>query len=518
MTPEPQLQTSAAKAEPESAAAATAPRVRRRPLPTLWRSFGGGQPGSPRGEAEIPEGVSTEAARSRDSTYRLLLGLADVASAGVGLLVGVQALGGGDRLTVLAFAAIPLVLLVGKVAKLYDRDEHLVKKTTLDEAPQLFRVATLYTLLIWLAGDALVRGPYFGRDQALGLWGLLFLSMLVFRGGARATARKISPEERCLVLGDHVAAGWVAHKLEACQGVKARVVGRVPLETERPLQNGLPVLGEFDTLGVVLADVEIDRVIIASQDSQSDQILDAIRLVKALGVRVSVLPRLFEVVGSSVEFDDVNGAMLLGVRRYGLTRSSAALKRALDVIGAAAGVFLLAPLIGLIALAIKLDTPGPILFRQRRMGKDNRPFEMLKFRTMVDGAEAQKAALMHRNEAGGGLFKIDGDPRITRVGALLRRTALDELPQLFNVLRGDMALVGPRPLVIDEDAQIEGWRRRRLLLPPGMTGLWQVFGSSRIPMGEMVKIDYLYGANWSLWLDIKILLRTVPFVIGRRGL
>jgi lipopolysaccharide/colanic/teichoic acid biosynthesis glycosyltransferase len=137
---------------------------------------------------------------------------------------------------------------------------------------------------------------------------------------------------------------------------------------------------------------------------------------------------------------------------------------------------------------------------------------------MIDGADQHKARLSGRNEAGGGLFKIEDDPRITRVGRWLRKTSLDELPQLLNVMRGEMALVGPRPLVIDEDARIEGWQRRRLLLPPGMTGLWQVFGSARIPLPEMVKIDYLYGANWSLWLDVKILLRTIPFVLGRRGL
>ena len=508
MTPEQQVQAQT----PE-----IVPKVRRLPRRGLRLPFSGdGRPR--RSDREIPEGLCTEASKSRDATYRRLLALADVVSAATALLIGVEWLGDTDTLTPLAFAALPLVLVVGKVANLYERDEHLIKKTTLDEAPQLFRVATLYTLLMWLASDALVHGPSFGRDQGLALWGLLFASMLVWRGGARWLARRLSPEERCLVLGDHIAAKWVAEKLETSHGVKARVVGRVPLEVEQPLQNGLPVLGQFDTLGVVLADKEIDRVIIAPHNSLSDHILDGIRLVKALGVKVSVLPRLFEVVGSSVEFDDVDGAMLLGVRRYGLTRSSAALKRTLDLTGAFVGVVVLAPLVALIALAIKLDTPGPVFFRQRRMGRDSHPFEMLKFRTMVDGAEGQKEALRHRNEARGGLFKIEGDPRITRVGAFLRRTALDELPQLFNVLRGDMALVGPRPLVIDEDAQIEGWRRRRLLLPPGMTGLWQVFGCSRIPLAEMVKIDYLYGANWSLWLDIKILLRTVPFVLGRRGL
>jgi lipopolysaccharide/colanic/teichoic acid biosynthesis glycosyltransferase len=143
---------------------------------------------------------------------------------------------------------------------------------------------------------------------------------------------------------------------------------------------------------------------------------------------------------------------------------------------------------------------------------------MLKFRTMVDGADAEKAALAHLNEAGGGLFKIKEDSRVTRVGGFLRRTSLDELPQLLNVLRGQMALVGPRPLVLDEDSRIAGWQRWRLQLPPGMTGLWQVFGSARIPLNEMVKIDYLYCANWSLWLDVKVLLRTIPFVLARRGL
>jgi lipopolysaccharide/colanic/teichoic acid biosynthesis glycosyltransferase len=143
---------------------------------------------------------------------------------------------------------------------------------------------------------------------------------------------------------------------------------------------------------------------------------------------------------------------------------------------------------------------------------------MLKFRSMVPHADAIKHELRHRNEVQGGLFKIADDPRITRVGRFLRRTSLDELPQLFNVLAGSMSLVGPRPLVEDEDALIEGWQRRRLAVKPGMTGQWQIFGSSRIPMEEMVKIDYLYGANWSIWLDLKILLRTVPYVLRRRGL
>jgi lipopolysaccharide/colanic/teichoic acid biosynthesis glycosyltransferase len=169
-----------------------------------------------------------------------------------------------------------------------------------------------------------------------------------------------------------------------------------------------------------------------------------------------------------------------------------------------------------IAAVIKLTSPGPVLFRQTRVGRDGHTFEMLKYRSMYEGADARKRELLPRNEADG-LFKIADDPRITRVGRFLRRTSLDELPQLFNVLRGQMSLVGPRPLVLDEDRRVEGWYRRRLYLTPGMTGDWQVFGAARIPLREMVTIDYLYVSNWSLWADIKILLRTIPCVVGRRG-
>ena len=505
----------------EEAAATTTPlpeaQPRRRRLRALRLPFlSAPDSGAGGGAREIPEGGANEATFRRDAIYRRSLGVADVVSAAIAVFIGVLLLG-DDAISPAAFAAVPLVVLVGKLAGLYDRDEHLVKKGTLDEAPQLFWVATLYTLIIYLAGDYVVEGP-FGRDQALGLWGLLFASMLVTRCAARRLARSLAPEERCLVVGDHERAAWLAHKVSGTPGVKTRIVGRVPLEPDPPGANGLPIVGEFDTLGLALAEHDIDRVIIAPTGADADHILDAIRLVKALGVKVSVLPRLFEVVGSSVEFDQIDGVTLLGVRRYGLSRSSMLLKRSLDVTAGFSIAVVIAPLMLMIAVAIKLDSRGPVLFSQRRMGRHNVPFQMLKFRTMRDGADAEKAQLRGRNQAGGGLFKIEGDPRVTRVGQFLRRTSLDELPQLLNVLRGDMALVGPRPLVIDEDKLVEGWQRRRLQLSPGMTGLWQIFGSARIPLDEMVKIDYLYGANWSLWLDIKILLRTAPFVLSRRGL
>jgi lipopolysaccharide/colanic/teichoic acid biosynthesis glycosyltransferase len=262
----------------------------------------------------------------------------------------------------------------------------------------------------------------------------------------------------------------------------------------------------------------VERVVIAPDGHDADAILHCIRLVKALGVKVSVVPRLMEVVGSSAVVDDIRGTTLLGVRPYGLTKSSQLLKRIADVVAATAALLMLAPLLVTIGLAVCLDSRGAPLYRQRRIGCQGQRFWMFKFRSMVSGADALKEQYRGLNEVDGGLFKIAADPRVTRVGRILRRTCLDELPQLLNVVRGDMSLVGPRPLVIDEDALIRGWERRRLAVKPGMTGLWQIFGSSRIPLPEMIKLDYyIYGANWSIWLDLKILLRTIPYVLSRRG-
>jgi lipopolysaccharide/colanic/teichoic acid biosynthesis glycosyltransferase len=222
---------------------------------------------------------------------------------------------------------------------------------------------------------------------------------------------------------------------------------------------------------------------------------------------------MLEVVGSAVEFEDVDGLTVLGVRPFGLTRSSRRLKRAFDFVAAAIGLVAVTPILALLAAAIKLDSNGPIFFRQVRVGRDGRPFRIFKFRSMVIDAEGQKDRLREFNEVGDGMFKITDDPRVTRVGAFLRRTSLDELPQLFNVIRGEMSLVGPRPLVTDEDVRVIGLDRSRLHLTPGMTGPWQVLGA-RVPMQEMLGIDYLYVSSWSLWLDLKILIRTARHVVS----
>jgi exopolysaccharide biosynthesis polyprenyl glycosylphosphotransferase len=280
----------------------------------------------------------------------------------------------------------------------------------------------------------------------------------------------------------------------------------------------LPCLGSLKDFERACREADVERVIVAFSSAQHERLLDVIRLSKRLRVKISVVPRLFEVIGAGVEIDQVEGMTLLGIRGLTRTTSTLALKRAMDIAGAAAGLILLSPLLLLIALAIKLTSPGPVLFRQRRVGRANAVFMMWKFRTMVHGAHRMQSDLAHLNEMEGGhMFKIADDPRVTPVGRILRGASLDELPQLWNVLRGEMSLVGPRPLVPAENDHVLGWHRTRLDLTPGLTGPWQVMGRNAIPFQEMVKLDYLYVTDWSLWSDIKLLLRTLPVVVGRRG-
>jgi exopolysaccharide biosynthesis polyprenyl glycosylphosphotransferase len=289
------------------------------------------------------------------------------------------------------------------------------------------------------------------------------------------------------------------------------VVGWITSDQVAPGAEGRDLLRE------AVAYFHAEHVVVAPDVADSAETVVLIRALEELDLRVTVLPRLLELTSATLTSEVLGGASALDVRRLGLSRSERVAKRAVDVLGAVALLTLLAPLAAVIAPAVALTSPGPILFRQRRIGRDGREFTLWKFRSMVRDAEAHKHALRTRNEADG-LFKIADDPRVTRVGRFLRRTSLDELPQLLNVLRGEMSLVGPRPLVPEEDGVIAGWHRRRLYMRPGMTGVWQVMGSARVPMHEMVELDNLYVLSWSPWLDVKILLRTLDVVLGRRGL
>ncbi|HEX8157787.1 MAG TPA: exopolysaccharide biosynthesis polyprenyl glycosylphosphotransferase [Solirubrobacteraceae bacterium] len=446
----------------------------------------------------------------RESVFRWSLAVADVFAATLALLACVTL--GDDGLTPFALLALPLVIVVSKLQRLYDRDEMLVNKTTLDQAPQLFNCATFYALLVAVMQSLFIEGTL-GAREILVLWATLLLAAILMRGLARWIAHRTIAAERCLFVGSDESYERLRSKLPDGSS-RAKLVGRMSMS---PGADGLATSAAV-LLGRLIDDLGVHRVIIEPNEVLPQLTMDFVREAKATSVRVSLLPRILEVVGSAIEVDDVNGLTLLGVRRFGLSRSSWLLKRGFDVAIASAGLIVLSPLLLFIAILIKLDSRGCVIFRQTRIGRGGKPFEMWKFRTMITGADGLKAQLAAHNGAAGGLFKIADDPRMTRPGRWLRIVSLDELPQLVNVLRGEMSLVGPRPLVSDEDGLINGRDRSRLRLTPGMTGHWQIAGSSRVPLAEMVKLDYLYVAGWTLWTDIRLLLRTIPYVLARRGL
>jgi exopolysaccharide biosynthesis polyprenyl glycosylphosphotransferase len=451
---------------------------------------------------------------ARESMFRRLLATADALAAALTVAVAVL-VAGNAQLTWAALAA-PLLLVFGcKAAGLYDRDENLLHKTTLDELPKLFTVATLGALLLYLSETALIEGEL-ARGQVALAWAVLLLSLVALRAVARLYARRLTPPERCLFIGTAASAEEFREKLVVSSAVNAELVGWMPADDATGEGHGRASLSERIRSLIVARGAH--RIVLGPGASGSDELLDAVRKIKGHAVKVSVLPDVARVVDSSVELDRLNGITLLGVRRFEISNSSRVVKRAFDLVVSALALIVISPLFAAAAIAIKLDTRGPVFFRQRRAGRHGEPFAMVKFRTMVDGAEEIKDDLRHLNEAADGLFKISEDPRVTRVGAFLRRTHIDELPQLINVLRGDMSLVGPRPLVLDEDRRIEGWHRRRLDIRPGMTGPWQALGASRIPVREMVRLDYRYVADWSLWNDIRILLLTAAVVVRRQGM
>ena len=272
------------------------------------------------------------------------------------------------------------------------------------------------------------------------------------------------------------------------------------------------------TSRLIVDELEIDRILLASEVANHEDMLDLVRTVRRPDVQVSIVPRYFEIFTSHAILDEVEGMPVVTLAPMNLGRSSRLLKRSFDVACSALGLLMLSPFLLAIAIAIRIDSRGGALYRQPRRGRGGSTFDIVKFRTMRVGAEQDRSQVLHMNEVDGPLFKIKGtDPRVTRVGAFLRRTSLDELPQLWNVLKGEMSLVGPRPFVVYEADQITGWALRRLDMTPGITGLWQVLGRNDMPFEEMTKLDYLYVTNWSVWWDLKILFQTIPVVLGKRG-
>jgi len=276
-------------------------------------------------------------------------------------------------------------------------------------------------------------------------------------------------------------------------------------------------LGTTSLLPKLLGEMEIDEVIITLPWKYHRKIMHIMSLCSREHVRVLVVPDLFQMSLSWVHMEDLQGVPMLGIREPSLRGWKLAVKRAVDVVISATALVLLAPLLGLIAVAIHLESPGGAIFRQQRVGRNGRLFTVYKFRSMYAGAEEERIRLQSLNEADGPLFKIRDDPRRTRVGRFLRRFSLDELPQLYNVLRGEMSLVGPRPGLPEEVERYEEWHRKRLEVSPGITGLWQISGRSKLSFEEMCLLDIYYVEQWAPSLDLTILLKTIPAVIFGHG-
>jgi exopolysaccharide biosynthesis polyprenyl glycosylphosphotransferase len=306
------------------------------------------------------------------------------------------------------------------------------------------------------------------------------------------------------------------------QGIAARphlglqIIGFVGVERADDFGR-FPHLGSVDEIDRILTDNAIDQVIIALPSTSHELQLRIVEHCRVAGVRFKLVPDLFEMSLSRIDMDTVSGIPLIGLKEVSIEGRDLFLKRALDLVLTSVALIPLGIVMLAVAIAVWLDSRGPIIYKQTRVGKHGKPFTIYKFRSMRVGADRELEQLMPFNDQDGPIFKKRDDPRMTRTGRIIRRASLDELPQLFNVLRGDMSLVGPRPPLPAEVEQYEEWHRKRLQVAPGLTGLWQVSGRSAVNFEEMVVFDLAYIQNWSLSLDLSILLRTLPAVISGGG-
>ena len=441
----------------------------------------------------------------RDYLVRRLLALADAAALVVALVAMVAVTGHARYSPHLLWGVLVVPVWIGLFAAygLYNRDIKRISHSTVDDIPWILHAVLVACLLTWVYYGLLPISKLVFFDVLL-LGAFVVVAMLLLRWLTRRLAIRVLGAERVLFLGDQPT-GFLVGKMAAHPEYGLAPVGVIPAAGN---DNG--------ALEEAIQSYRPDRIVLCEPDLDEHDLLALVHRCRELSLKVSVLPRLFSALGPSVVVDDVEGVTVLGINPPVLPRSSRYMKRAFDLSAAVLVLVLGAPLMALIALAIKLDSRGPVFFKQRRVGKGCKQFRLIKFRTMVVGAE-QRTAELFSGSADANWLKLDHDPRVTRVGRILRLASLDELPQFWNILKGEMSLVGPRPLIEAEDRQIAGWARTRLELTPGLTGLWQVLGRTNIPFEEMVKLDYLYVTNWSLWTDMRLTLRTLPTVLTRRG-
>jgi exopolysaccharide biosynthesis polyprenyl glycosylphosphotransferase len=471
--------------------------------------------------------------RGRGWLVRRALLAADVVGLVAAFLGTVLVFGGrgvGDRVNgleelLLFLATLPVWVVVAKLHGLYDRDEDRADHSTVDDTVSVVHLVTIGTWLLyagsWLTGLAAPE-----LQRVFVFWVLAIAFVCGGRAVARALCRRsVEYLQNTVIVGAGDVGQLIARKLLQHPEYGINLVGFVDDDPKMRRQglDHVALLGGPDELDRIVETFDVERVVFAFSNQSVDAMLARIRALRDREVQIDVVPRLYEAVGPRVGVHTVEGVPLVGLPPARLTRSSRALKRAVDVGGALVGLLLLAPLFAYIAVRIRLDSPGPILFRQTRLGADMEPFTALKFRTMAVGADTDvhreyiKATM--RSDAplnGNGVYKLDRSDAVTPFGAWLRKTSLDELPQLWNVLRGDMSLVGPRPCLDYETESFAPHHFERFLVPAGLTGLWQVTARANSTFGEALEMDVSYARGWSLGLDLRLLLRTPIQVLRQR--
>jgi exopolysaccharide biosynthesis polyprenyl glycosylphosphotransferase len=420
---------------------------------------------------------------------------------------------------------LPAWVLAAKLYGLYDRDEERATHSTADEVVSVFHLITVgawsFFATSWLVG---LGHPH--QRKLATFWLLAILAVITARWAARTLARRHPGYvQNTLIVGAGDVGQLIGRKLSQHPEYGINLLGFVdaaPREMRRDLE-GTELVGEPDDIVDIVESRDVDRVIVAFSQDHHEQMLRVIRALREHNVQIDVVPRLFEAVSPSAPVHSVEGLPLLAVAPARIPRSSRLLKRSLDIVGGAVAVALTAPLMLVIALLVRRGSPGPIFFRQERLGIDMRKFTLLKFRTMRDGTDdaphreyLKEIASAHAAPGTNNLYKLDRSDVITPVGRWLRRTSLDELPQILNVLRGDMSLVGPRPAIPYELELYAQHHFERFLVPAGLTGLWQVEARAHSTFGEALDLDVVYARSWSLGLDLRLLLRT-PTQMFRKG-
>jgi len=361
------------------------------------------------------------------------------------------------------------------------------------------------------------------QHSTFGLYGTGFVLSVVVIGLLRASYEVVTADlwrvagvrRRALLVGDGEHLVSLRRAIgRGRSGIDYEFVGVLSPSEDA---GGFPVLGWLSDLEDVLAEHRPDELIVSGSGLREEELLDLVEDAHRFGVKVRIAPTTLDLLTQHAEYVPGQGVPLFELRPPVFAGLDWMLKRGFDIAVSSLLILLASPFWAVIALGVKLDSSGPVFYRDRRVGLGEREFGMFKFRSMYVDANLRQAGLEASNEASGPLFKIKDDPRVTRIGKVLRRYSLDELPQVLNVLRGEMSLVGPRPLPLRDYVQLEDWHRKRYLVLPGMTGLWQVSGRIDLSFDDLVRLDFYYLENWSIWLDISILAKTLPAVAARTG-